>query len=174
METHAADSRTAHDIVMDYLDRAIAAEKSFEMQLQGFARNAQKWETLDLFQRHAEETRLHYQMLTDRLSALGAVPSGLRSFLCGIFNTEAQLSAAGHSDEECQTQDLVVAYSFENSKIAMYEALAGAAAAAGDAETERLARRIQERGRQTAARLWEFIAPAARDSIVLEKAADWA
>ncbi|HEX5430958.1 MAG TPA: DUF892 family protein [Bryobacteraceae bacterium] len=164
--------RTARDIVIDYLDDAIAAEKNFETQLQEFAKNAQKWEICDVLERHAEETRLQHSLLAERLSALGGVPSGMSRFLSCIFNLRPRFAEATHSGGECQTQDLMLAYIFENSKVAMYEALAVAASAAGDAETEALARRIQERERQVAGKLWEFIAPAARESVLVENAVD--
>lgn len=58
----------------------------------------------------------------------------------------------------------MIAYSVENSEIAMYESLATAAQAAGDSLTERLARQIQSEEKATAEKVWNLIAPVARDA----------
>ena len=47
-----------------YLEDAIAAEKSFETQLEGFAKEASLPEVKNMFQQHAAETRTQYQLLT--------------------------------------------------------------------------------------------------------------
>jgi ferritin-like metal-binding protein YciE len=60
----------------------------------------------------------------------------------------------------------MIAYAVENSEVAMYEALATAAAAAGDVETERLAREIQQEEQRTAQKVWDMIAPMARESFL--------
>jgi len=61
-------------------------------------------------------------------------------------------------------QDLVTAYALENAEIAMYEVLTIVAAAAGDVETERLARDIQAEERAAAEKLWNALPRSALDA----------
>jgi ferritin-like metal-binding protein YciE len=52
----------------------------------------------------------------------------------------------------------------ENAEVAMYEALATVAQAAGDFGTEQLARAIQQEERETAEKVWRHIPVAAREA----------
>jgi len=88
----------------------------------------------------------------------------MKSFLGGIFGFAPRVAQMGHDAAEKGTQDLIAAFAIENSEIAMYEALASAAAAAGDSLTEQLARDIQMQERRAAELVWSLIAPSARDS----------
>jgi ferritin-like metal-binding protein YciE len=117
-----------------------------------------------VFAQHAEETRLQHERLTARLEALGGKPSGLKSFMANMFGFAPKTAQIGHDEAEKGTQDLIMAYAVEHSEIAMYEALAVAAATVGDTETEALARQIQQEERRAAELVWNLIAPSARDS----------
>lgn len=153
-----------NEVICRYLEDAIAAENTFENQLRTFAQEAEQTQIKQLFEQHAEETRIQEARLTDRLQALGGKPSGMKSFMANMFGSAPKAAQMGHDDAEKGTQDLMMAFAVENSEIAMYESLAIAAAAAGDTETERLARSIQEEERRTAEKVWTQIAPAARQS----------
>ena len=144
-----------------YLEDAIAAEKSFETQLEGFAKEASLPDVQRMFQQHAGETRTQYELLTSRLEALGGSTSGIKSFLAHLFNSAPKVAQAGHEEEERTTQDLMMAFAVENAEVAMYEALFVAAEMAGDAETAALARRIQAQEQETADKVWKVIAPSA-------------
>lgn len=156
--------RTQNDILKQYLEDAIAAEKSFETQLQGFSKEGDNSAVQAMFAQHAEETRIQYERLTSRLEALGGSPSGMKSFFAHLFNMTPKTAQIGHEEEERTTQNLMMAYAVENSEVAMYEALATTAAAAGDLATEQLSREIQEQERRTAEKVWRFIAPCALDA----------
>lgn len=152
------------EVIRRYLEDAIAAEKSFESQLRTFAQDSEQEPVRMLFEQHADETRLQHQRLTARLEALGGSPSGIKSFLANLFGLSPKAAQIGHDEAEKGAQNLMAAFAVENSEIAMYEALATAAGAAGDYETERLARDIQQEERRTAALVWDYIAPTARQS----------
>src|SRR5437588_642019 len=145
-----------------YLQDAIAAEKSFEAQLNTFAKEATLPAARMAFEQHAEETRRQYEALTARLEALGESTSGLKSFLAHMFGVAPKTAQAGHIDEERTTQDLIMAFSVENSEVAMYEALAVAAEATNDTQTVHLARRIQQEEQRTADLIWAMIPTAAK------------
>lgn len=144
-----------------YLEDAIAAEKSFETQLRGFAEEATNPKARSLFEQHAEETKQQYEALTARLRALGGSPSTLKSMMAHMFNTAPKMAQWGHEQEERATQDLMMAFSVEKAEVAMYESLLAAASRAGDHETVELARRIQAQEAETSQKVWNQIAPSA-------------
>ena len=57
--------------IKSHLEDAIAAEKSFETQLRGFASEGSSDQIHALFSQHADETRTQYERLTKRLTELG-------------------------------------------------------------------------------------------------------
>jgi len=144
-----------------YLEDAIAAEKSFETQLTGFAKEASLPKIRGLFEQHAQETREQYESLRARLDALGGSTSTLKSILAHLFGTAPKAAQVAHEEEERTTQNLMIAFAVENAEVAMYEALKVAAETAGDEETAALAIRIQGQERATAAKIWPEIGPAA-------------
>jgi len=144
-----------------YLEDAIAAEKSFETQLRGFAKEASMPEARNLFEQHANETRQQYEDLTARLEALGGSTSTIKSIMAHLFNSAPKVAQMGHEEEERTTQDLMMAYAVENAEVAMYEALTLASEMAGDDATAALARRIQAQERATADKVWGTIATSA-------------
>lgn len=150
------------EILRAYLQDAIAAEKSFETQLNTFAEEATDADVAQMFRTHAVETRQQYEILTSRLHELGGEISNSKSFLARMFNIAPKAAQLGHSREERMTQDLMMAFSVENAEVAMYECLAIVATEAGDVETAGIARNIQEQERDTARKIWPHIRPAAR------------
>jgi ferritin-like metal-binding protein YciE len=147
-----------------YIEDAIAAEKSFETQLQGFAKEATYGDARIAFTTHAEETRQQYEMLTARLKALGGSPSTIKSALAHMFNFAPKAAQIGHDAEERSTQDLMMAFAVENAEVAMYQSMMIAAEAVHDQETVDLAKRIQQQEQQTADKVWRMIGPAAAES----------
>ncbi len=154
-------AETSTDVMKRYLEDAIAAEKSFETQLQGFASEGDNAAAKAAFHQHALETKQQYERLTARLQSLGGSPSGAKSLLAHIFGLSPKAAQIGHEKEERTTQNLMVAYAVENSELAMYEALATAAEAAGDTQTAALARDIQAEEKATAEKIWNLIPASA-------------
>jgi ferritin-like metal-binding protein YciE len=152
------------DVVNRYLEDAIAAEKNFETQLLGFAKEGEQSHVQRLFAQHADETRTQYERLTARLEALGGSTSTAKSFLAHVIGMSPKTAQVGHDEAERSAQDLMIAYAVENAEVAMYESLATGAAEAGDSETEKLARTIQQEERQTAEKVWMLLAPSARET----------
>lgn len=160
-----AKGNDGRDRVNTYLTDAAAAEKSFESQLNGFAKETEGSRAATLFAQHASETRAQYEMLKARLADLDASPSSAKTFLAHLFNMAPKVAQLGHDETERLTQDLMMAYAVENAEVAMYESLAVAAKGIGDDVTEKLARTIQQQEKQTAEKLWAEIAPAAWHAI---------
>ncbi len=150
--------------IQRYLEDAIAAEKSFETQLRGFAGEAAYGLAKGAFATHADETKQQYELLTSRLKALGGAPSTVKSFMAHVFNMAPKAAQAGHAAEERTTQDLIMAYAVENAEVAMYESMMIAADAVGDRETLALAKQIQAQERETAEKVWNMIGPCAAEA----------
>lgn len=157
-----AESST--DVVKRYLADAIAAEKSFETQLQGFANEGDDAAVKQTFHQHALETKTQYERLTARLESLGGSTSTVKSLLAHIFGLSPKAAQIGHEEEERTTQNLMMAFAVENSELAMYEALATVAEAAGDSETVSLARSIQQQEKATADKIWQLLPRAATEA----------
>ena len=158
--------QTPGDVIKAYLQDAIAAERNFETQLRQFAREGENEIVQRMFLQHADETRLQHERLTARLKDIGGSPSTMKSILAHMFGMAPKMGQVFHDESERVVQNLMMAYAVENAEIAMYEALATVAAAAGDAETEALARSIQVQERQTADKVWSQVANAARASFL--------
>ncbi len=154
-------AETSADVIKRYLEDAIAAEKSFETQLEGFSKEGDDAAAQSAFSQHAVETKRQYERLTARLEALGGSPSGTKSFLAHVFGLSPKVAQLGHEKEERTTQNLMMAYAVENSEIAMYEALASVAEASGDSQTASLARQIQAEEKATAEKVWKLLPKAA-------------
>ena len=164
MARRLPDTKQMENPIPRYLEDAIAAEKSFETQLRGFARDSEFAEVNAVFISHADETKGQYDRLTARLRELGGEPSGAKSILAHVFNAAPGAAQIGHSAEERVTQDLIIAYAVENAEIAMYESLALTANTFGDADTERLVRNIQSQEKEAAGRVWKLIGPVAGEA----------
>jgi ferritin-like metal-binding protein YciE len=148
------------------LEDAIAAEKSFETQLDAFSKEGDNLEVRAAFAHHSLETKSQYQRLELRLESLGGSASAGKSFLAHLFSFAPQAAKMGHEKEERTVQNLMIAFSVENSELAMYEALAAVAEAAGDSITENLAREIQKEEKTAAETIWKMISTAATLSFV--------
>jgi ferritin-like metal-binding protein YciE len=152
------------DVINRYLEDAIAAEKSFETQLQGFSKEGDNEAVKAAFHQHAVETRRQYERLTARLESLGGSTSTAKSILAHLFNLSPRTAQIGHDKEERTTQNLIMAFAVENSELAMYQALISVAEAAGDTETAALAREIQTEEKRTADKVWSLLTPASLEA----------
>ena len=145
--------------IKSHLQDAIAAEKSFETQLRGFASEGSSDQIHELFLQHADETRRQYERLTRRLTELAGDPSAGKSFLAHLVGLSPKLAQLGHDTVDRVTQNLMIAYAVENCEIAMYESLIAVAEAAGDEDTAELARALRDEERRTAEKVWKLISP---------------
>lgn len=149
----------AVDLLKRYMQNAIAAEKSFEVQLRNMAEESGEDTVRRIFREHADETRIQQERLAERLRELGGTPTPVGSFMGHILSLSSKSAQAGREMEERNSHDLILAFAVENGEIAMYEELATVAALAGDVETEHLARVLQMEERQAAEAIWSLIAP---------------
>jgi ferritin-like metal-binding protein YciE len=165
-QREVAMGKAPDQILRAYLEDIIAAEKTFETQLTGFSKEGNDPAAHRAFAQHAEETRRQYERLTQRLeSGFGGSPSITRSMVAHVFGVAPKVAQLGHDGSERLTQNLMMGFAVENAEVAIYEVFATVAAMSGDKQTENLAREIQQQERETAQKVWNLLAPAARRSI---------
>jgi ferritin-like metal-binding protein YciE len=145
--------------IKSQLEDAIAAEKTFEAQLRGFASEGSSDQIHELFLQSADETRRQCERLTRRLTELGGDSSPSQSLLAHLAGLSTKLAQLGQDTVDRVTQNLIMAYAVVNYEIAMYESLMAIAEAAGDEDTQELARALQQEERDTAEKVWNLISP---------------
>lgn len=145
------------DIVVRYLQDAVAAERAFEVQLRDFAQDGDDEEVQAVFATHADETGHQHERLKRRLEELGGAPSFIKGFLAQFLDVTSNIARIEHAREERTSRNLMAAFAFESGECAMYETLATIASASGDSVTAALAREIQAEERRTADKLWRFL-----------------
>jgi ferritin-like metal-binding protein YciE len=162
---------TSAEVVKRYLQDAIAAEKNFEAQLQGFAKETGNDPAKAAFESRLAETRGQIERLTGRLEQLGGTPSAAKGLLAHVFQLAPKAAQLVHEKDASTTQDLIVAFAIENNECAICESLASTAEAAGDPETAALARSIEAAGKAAANKIWGMLGPAARNEYLMVTAA---
>ncbi|HWR51634.1 MAG TPA: DUF892 family protein [Bryobacteraceae bacterium] len=152
------------EVLKRYIQDSIALERNFESRLRAFAKDHDRAEIQSLFVSCADHTKTQHERLDARLREIGGPPSAMKSFMTHMFGAMPRTGGLGKEDEERDTQDLMMAYAIGGAEKSMYEVLAAVANAAGDSETERLAREIQGEKDAMAAKVWSMLAPTARES----------
>lgn len=158
-------AETSLDVIKRYLEDAIAAERSCEARLRQFAGEGDDQAIESAFHQHALETHSQYERLTARLEALGGSAPSVRGLLSQILGFGPRAAQTGNGSEEQTRQNLIMAFAIENSETAMYESLAAMAEAAGDTETESLARTIQAEEKATAEKFWSLLPSASARAV---------
>ncbi|HET8638425.1 MAG TPA: DUF892 family protein [Acidobacteriaceae bacterium] len=151
-------------ILRRYLADAVAAEQSSVERMEEMSGEGDHLAARQLFAQHQDQTRTQIERLRARLDALGGSPSELKAVVAHLIALVPKMVHKGHDESEISTQNLILAYALEHEEVAMYEALAATAAAAGDLQTEQLAREIQKEERHAAEMIWNLIANSARES----------
>jgi len=152
------------DIIIRYIQDAEAAERNFEDALASFAKAGDEPDLKGLFSQMSEMARTQHERLRARLETLGGEPSTMKSVLAHMLAFTPTSAQMGHHPAEKNTQHLMITYSAAAAEMAMYESLATAASAAGDTETERLARQLQAEERQDHEQAWSALQRTARDA----------
>ena len=145
------------ELISQYLRDAVAAEKRFEGQLRTFAQEGDDQDVQRAFIQHADETQAQYRRLSERLAALGYQSTESQNTMSSIADFAPKFAELGSTPEERLLQNLITAFCIETGEIAMYEALAAVAQAAGDFTTETLARDIQTEEQRTAEKVFHFL-----------------
>jgi ferritin-like metal-binding protein YciE len=152
------------EIIVRYIQDAEAAERNFEDALASFAKSGDQPEVQRVFSQMSQKARTQHERLRARLQALGGEPSTMKSLLAHMLSFTPTTAQVGHHPAEKNVQHLMITYSAAAAEMAMYESLATTAGEAGDAETEKLARQLQEEERDDHRQAWSLLQRSARDA----------
>ena len=156
--------QTAKDVLVRYLQDAEAAERNFEDALATFAKTGEQSEVKAAMSQASAKAKTQHERLEARLRALGGEPSTAKSVLAHILAFGPTAAQIGHEPAEKNTQHVMVVIAAAAAEMAMYESLASVAAAAGDRQTEQLARQLQEEEREDYDIAWNLLKPSAHAS----------
>jgi ferritin-like metal-binding protein YciE len=152
------------EILVRQLQNVIAAERNFADLLDTFSKTGNQEDVQEMFAGLSEKARSQCERLETRLEELGGTPSVGKSVMAHAFGFAPSVAQVGHAPEEKNAQHLMMTYAAAAGETAMYEALAAVAAEAGDAETERLARQLQEEEREDHRITWDMLPASALDA----------
>jgi ferritin-like metal-binding protein YciE len=152
---------TSQEVIIRYLEDAEAAERNFEDALATFGKTGEQNEVKRFFDFASNRAKTQHQRLEARLKELGGSPSTAKSILAHVLAFSPTIAQIGHEPAEKNTQHLVICIGAASAEMAMYESLASVAAAAGDAETERLARELQLEEKDDYEKSWALLKSSA-------------
>jgi ferritin-like metal-binding protein YciE len=155
---------TTQEVITTYIQDAEAAERNFEDALTTFGKTGEQNQVKSFFEWASARAKTQHQRLEARLRALGAEPSTAKSMLAHLLAFSTTAAQIGHEPEEKNTQHLIMCVGAAASEMAMYESLASVAAAAGDTQTEQLARELQAEEKDDYEKAWKLLGPSARNA----------
>lgn len=148
---------TALEVIAQYLNQAISAERSFESHFRSCAKDGDDSDVQTFFARCAERVAANAEILATRLSSLNATEHGSTHFLSDLLSLAPKLGQTGHTAEERIAQNLIQGFALSKSGSAMYVSLQSAARAAGDEQTQDLAGRLGSEAQAAAEQFWHFL-----------------
>ena len=137
--------------LIKYLTDAHSIERQALVQMKAAPGMAGDSELASAFERHQIETEEHERLVTERLETLGASPSTIKDAAGAVTGMGFGLFAKLQPDTPGKLA--AHAFSYEHMELATYDLLARVADRAGDAETAKLARRIEDQERAMAERV---------------------
>ncbi|MBV9000993.1 MAG: DUF892 family protein [Solirubrobacterales bacterium] len=137
--------------LIKYLTDAHSIERQALVQMKAAPGMAGDPELASAFERHETETEEHERLVTERLEALDASPSTMKDAAGAVTGMGFGLFAKLQPDTPGKLA--AHAFSYEHMELATYDLLARVADRAGDAETAKMARRIEDQERAMAERM---------------------
>ena len=164
--TGDALSDAARQRIIRYLDDLIALETSFVTGLKDMAGDATDPQDAAMFEEHRAQTESQQARLTARMHELGGTPNALKGAMNKFGILASDLLHASKDKGDKATRNLIEAFAIENTEIASYESLIGAATAVGDTQTAQLAKEIQAEEQAAAQKLFARINPMAQTAML--------
>lgn len=155
---------TSQELIATYVEDAEAAERNFEDTLVAFSQAGDQNQVKSFFEWAAAKAKSQHERLEARLRELGRAPSSAKSLLAHILSLSTTMAQIGHEPAEKNTQHLIMCVGAAASEIAMYEALATVAEAAGDFKTEQLARQLQAEEKEDYEKAWTLLPSSAKNA----------
>jgi ferritin-like metal-binding protein YciE len=148
-------------VIVRYIQDAEAAERNFEDTLLTFSTTGEQNAVKSMFEAASRKAKTQHERLEARLRELGGEPSHAKSFLAHVLAMAPTMAQIGHAGAEKNTQHLIACIGAASAEMAMYEALATVAAAAGDIKTETLARELQKEEKDDWDQSWALLSSSA-------------
>lgn len=155
---------TSQELIITYLQDAEAAERNFTDALLGFGTAGEQNQVKSFFQWASAKAKTQHERLEARLRELGGEPSKAKSLLAHLLTFTPATAQLTHSPGEKNTQNVMMCVGAASAEMAMYEALATVAGAAGDTKTEQLARQLQAEEKDDYDKAWALLRPSAQAS----------
>jgi ferritin-like metal-binding protein YciE len=149
--------------LIKYLTDAHSIECQALVQMRIAPHIASDTEIASHFSEHLHETEEHERLMRDRLEATGAERSLIKDAAGAVSGAGFALFAMAQPDTPGKL--VAHAYSYEHMELAAYDLLGRVAFLAGDPETARVARQIEEQERSMARRLASSFDRAAEASL---------
>lgn len=146
-----------NQLILRYLDDAIAAERSSQSQYRTFASDGDDEEVKALFAACAQRAEAAGNHLTTLLTAKEAHPSTAKTLAANALASMPRAAQLGHISEERTVQNLIAAYTLEKGLAGMYRSLAAAAQAAGHSAVAQVASESLDAADDLAGRLFHLI-----------------
>jgi ferritin-like metal-binding protein YciE len=153
---------TSEELIRKYVQDAEAAERNFEDALATFGKSGDQEEVQRFFKWASAKAKSQHERLEARLRELGGSPSLGKSFLAHILALSTTAAQIGQEPAEKNTQNLIMCIAAAAAEMAMYESLALVSEAAGDTQTERLARELQKEEKEDYDKSWNLLASSAK------------
>ncbi len=155
----------ARERINRYIEDLIALEAAGAAGLKDMAADATDPQDAAMFQEHMVLTESQKHRLEVRIAELGGTPNRLKDAMNTIGIAATNLLHLGKDNQDKATRNLIEAFAIENSEIASYESLYGAASAVGDTQTAQLAKEIQAEEEAAAKKIFARITPLAAIAI---------
>jgi len=156
------------DRINSYLEDAIGAERNFEKALAAFGNSGEQTEVQTMLSDASDKAKTQHERLEALLVRRGGSPSESKAMLAEMLAFTPLSAQAGQGAAEKNTQHLMVTFAAAAAEMAMYESLATAGAAGGDAELVELAQTLQREELDDYEQVWSILRASAADSFQAE------
>lgn len=148
---------TSLEVLAQYLNDCISAERSFETQFRDCSKDGDDSEVQSSFESSAVQAAGHAHSLESRLASLNGTGHQGSHLLADMLAMAPKAAQMGHIAEERIAQNLIKGFSLSKSACAMYRALQTTARAAGDEQTAELAAQCEGEVERAAQQFWHFL-----------------
>jgi ferritin-like metal-binding protein YciE len=153
---HEVQARTSQDLVLAWLNDALAMENALAAVLQHRIKDAKDFPAVQKADReHLAETLRHADLVKQTIARLGSKPSTAKSLFGTVFGMMQAPMTGLYKDEV--VKNCLIDHAAEQFEVASYMALIDAANAIGDTETAAICEQIRAEDEAMAARILSLL-----------------
>jgi len=156
MMTQSTQPRTKPDLLLAWLNDALAMENALAAVLQHRIKDAKDFPAVQKADReHLAETLRHADLVKQTIARLGSKPSSAKSVFGTVFGMMQAPMTGLYKDEV--VKNCLIDHAAEQFEVASYTALIDAANAIGDTQTAAICEQIRAEDEAMAARLMTLL-----------------